>query len=57
MGTYYGGLDDDYITDSQIDSNGLLSGARQKTHKDTDNFLVTVGRRANNPQSSRTSSL
>jgi hypothetical protein len=23
MGTYYGGLDDDYI-DSQIDSNGLL---------------------------------
>jgi hypothetical protein len=23
-GTYYGGLDDDYITDSQIDSNGLL---------------------------------
>jgi hypothetical protein len=23
-GTYYGGLDDDYITDSQIDSNGYM---------------------------------
>jgi hypothetical protein len=52
MGTYYGGLDDDYITDSQIDSNGLLyvlgissssnniSTHKHPSHSNADSFLI-----------------
>jgi hypothetical protein len=53
MGTYYGGLDDDYITDSQIDSNGLLyvlgifqaqiifyNKHKHPSHSNADSFLI-----------------
>jgi hypothetical protein len=54
MGTYYGGLDDDYITDSQIDSNGLLYvlgissssnnistiNTNTPSHSNADSFLI-----------------
>jgi gliding motility-associated-like protein len=53
-GTYYGGLDDDYITDSQVDSNGLLYvlgissssnnistiNTNTPSHSNADSFLI-----------------